>query len=600
MRILLLCHSFNSLSQRLFVELTERGHEVSVELDVHDAVTREAVELFEPDVVLAPFLKRAIPQDVWSRRPCLIVHPGIVGDRGPSALDWAILDGESEWGVTVLQAEAELDAGPVWGASSFPMRDATKSSLYRGEVADAAVEAVFPALERIVSGSSAPAPRDESRPPARGRPRPVCRASDRAIDWSADETQVVLRKIRSADGTPGVLDALFGRSVRLYDAHPASGLAGRPGAVVARCGDALARATVNGAVWIGHVREEHRHALKLPAAKVFEAEAMALPSAGGYAPIRYAEEGPVGLLFFDFYNGAMSTAQCEALRAAYAAALEHPTRVLVLMGGSDYWSNGIHLGLIEAADSPADESWRNIHAIDDLARAIITTTDRIVISVLRGSAGAGGVFLALAADEVWACESVVLNPHYKDMGNLYGSEYWTYLLPRRVGADAASSIMQRRHPMGIAEGERLRLIDRVLPGAARRSPAQIVEAVKSVAMRSDFDERVAAKRRLRESDERAKPLESYRAEELARLHRNFYGFDPSYHVARYNFIYKIAKSRTPLTLARHRRAPPRHDSAMFSSAAGHRSMSSSALRLADSIASATEGVGSNPQSSEHG
>jgi len=36
------------------------------------------------------------------------------------------------------------------------------------------------------------------------------------------------------------------------------------------------------------------------------------------------------------------------------------------------------------------------------------------------------------------------------------------------------------------------------------------------------------------------------------MKRNFYGFDPSYHVARYNFIRKIPKSRTPLTLAAHR------------------------------------------------
>jgi hypothetical protein len=42
---------------------------------------------------------------------------------------------------------------------------------------------------------------------------------------------------------------------------------------------------------------------------------------------------------------------------------------------------------------------------------------------------------------------------------------------------------------------------------------------------------------------------------------NFYGFDPSYHVARYNFIHKIAKSRTPLTLARHR---SRRDRALVS------------------------------------
>jgi putative two-component system hydrogenase maturation factor HypX/HoxX len=37
---------------------------------------------------------------------------------------------------------------------------------------------------------------------------------------------------------------------------------------------------------------------------------------------------------------------------------------------------------------------------------------------------------------------------------------------------------------------------------------------------------------------------------------NFYGFDPSYHVARYNFVYKVPKSRTPLTIARHRRKGP--------------------------------------------
>jgi putative two-component system protein, hydrogenase maturation factor HypX/HoxX len=61
MRILLLVHAFNSLSQRLHVELTRDGHELSVELDIHERVTCEAANLFAPDVILAPFLKRAIP-----------------------------------------------------------------------------------------------------------------------------------------------------------------------------------------------------------------------------------------------------------------------------------------------------------------------------------------------------------------------------------------------------------------------------------------------------------------------------------------------------------------------------------------------------------
>ncbi len=559
MRILLLTHTFNSLAQRLFVELSERGHRVSVELDINDAVTGEAVELFDPDVLIAPFLKRPLPEPIWRTRPCLIVHPGIRGDRGPSALDWALLEGRREWGVTVLEAEAGMDAGPVWASEPCALREDSKSSHYRREIADAAVTAVLDALDRMQSTAYRPRRADPADPGVPGRERPVCRAADRRIDWAADSAETVLRKIRSADGFPGIIDELFGRRVRLFDAHPAA-LRGPAGSVLARCGDALARATRDGAVWIGHVREEgpgagaERAGLKLPAAQVFGAESASLPVADGYQPIRYEEDGPVGFLHFGFYNGAMSTQRCQALRAAYARCLERPTRVLVLTGGADYWSTGIHLGVIEAADSPADESWHNINAIDDLTREIILTTDRLVVSALRGGAGAGGVFLALAADEVWAAPGVVLNPHYKDMGNLYGSEYWTYLLPRRVGQEEAARLMGRRLPMGVAEARRVGLVDRLLDEGSADTLATIGALARSLALDPAFEGRIAQKRLRRETDERVKPLEAYRREELARMQRNFYGFDPSYHVARYNFIYKVPKSRTPLHLARHRAA----------------------------------------------
>ncbi|HZX88065.1 MAG TPA: formyltransferase family protein, partial [Reyranella sp.] len=134
LRILLLCHSFNSLTQRLFAELRARGHRVSVELDINDQVTEEAVALFRPDFVLAPFQKRRIPESVWRAVPCFVVHPGPPGDRGPAALDWAILEGQREWGVTVLQADGDFDAGPVWGAATFPLLAASKGAIYRREV----------------------------------------------------------------------------------------------------------------------------------------------------------------------------------------------------------------------------------------------------------------------------------------------------------------------------------------------------------------------------------------------------------------------------------------------------------------------------------
>ena len=108
--------------------------------------------------------------------------------------------------------------------------------------------------------------------------------------------------------------------------------------------------------------------------------------------------------------------------------------MIVLIGGDDYFSNGIHLNVIEAAEDPAAESWRNLVAINDLVRDIVQTDSHLVISALGGDAAAGGVPLALAADHVVAREDIVLNPYYQHMGGLYGSEYWTYLLPRRVGA----------------------------------------------------------------------------------------------------------------------------------------------------------------------
>ncbi len=561
MRILLLTHAFNGLTQRLHAELGALGHEVSVEFDIADAVAEEAVELFRPDLIIAPYLRRAIPESIWSRHVCLIVHPGIVGDRGPSALDWAIQEGESSWGVTVLQAEEQMDAGPIWASETFDLRAARKASVYRNEVTEAACRAVCVALERLAAGHR-PVPLAEAG--GRGRLRPLMRQSDRRIDWERDATATVLRKLDAADGFPGVADELFGQPCHLFDAWPESGLGGgRPGEILGRRETALLRATVDGAIWIGHVRRgDAQPAIKLPAAMAFAAEAAALPDLpladwwrarqATWQDIAYSEGDGVGLLHFEFYNGAMGTRQCERLLQAYRWACTRPTRVIVLAGGADFWSNGIHLNLIEAARSPADESWHNIQAIDDLAEAVITTESHCTVAALRGNAGAGGAFLARAADLVWARSGVLLNPHYKNMGNLYGSEYWTYLLPPRVGEDGAREIMRNRLPLTARAALQRGFIDDCLELDADGFATEVLRRAAELAAAPDFPRRLQAKRDARARDEARKPLARYREEELQMMRRNFYGFDPSYHVARYRFVLKSPHSWTPRHLARHR------------------------------------------------
>ena len=557
MRILLLCHAFNSLTQRLFVELSEQDHEVSVEFDINDETSQQAVSLFQPELILAPYLKRAIPPTIWQQHTCLIVHPGIIGDRGPSALDWAILHRIDEWGVTVLQANAEMDGGAIWASVNFPMRRASKASLYRNEVTEAAVKAVNIALKKFSDADFAPLPLCDAR--TSDGWQPLMQQTDRHIDWQQDDSATVLRKIQCADGYPGVKTRLFERELFLYDAHDEPLLSGPPGAVIARNESAVCIATTDGAVWIGHARDKlAAHPFKLPATQVLSEQLQQLPALDftqtpAYSPIRYHQIDEVGYLFFDFYNGAMSTRQCEWLTAALQKASQRPTRMLVLMGGADFWSNGMHLNSIEAADSAADESWNNINAINDLALQIINTQSQLVISALQGNAGAGGVFLARAADEVWARKGIILNPHYKDMGNLYGSEYWSYQLPRHAGAEQVQRIIQSRLPMGTREAQQVGLLDHVITASSGTFFDAVQQRCQDYLNNTNITKRMEHKRQQRALDEASKPLADYRAQELDKMQQNFYGFDPSYHIARYNFVYKIPKSRTPLTIASHRR-----------------------------------------------
>jgi putative two-component system hydrogenase maturation factor HypX/HoxX len=487
--------------------------------------------------------------------------------------------------VTVLQAAAEFDAGTVWAWQPCTLRaGATKASLYRHEVVQAASLAVQAALARLQPGAPDPAPALlPPLPRPRGWKALVTRA-ERAVDPIRHDAAELLRRVRSADGFPGAAGTLFGQPCKLFDAHAASAAvearsaAAPPGTVLARRGPALLLRCAAGAVWIGHVRRgEAGDALKLPASEAFAAEAAALPEWtvplqrhgddwDEWDELRYRESGPaqarVGRLDFDFHNGAMSERQSRRLVQALRELRARATRVLVLAGGADFFSNGIHLHAIEAAaqrdgDSAADASMRAIEAIDDVALEILTLTDRLTIAALRGNAGAGGCFLALAADQVWAHRGVLLNPHYKNMGNLYGSEYWTYLLPRRVGAAGAAALMRGRLPVAADAAAQAGLIDAAFGAAAADFEPLLMQRAAALAAADDWAEQVLAKQRRRADDEAARPLAAYRDDELARMRRNFYGFDPSYHVARHHFVYRKPHAWTPRHLALHRSAQPR-------------------------------------------
>ncbi len=549
MRILLIASAFNSLTQRVEAELADRGHAVTFALATDDAAMRAAVARDEPQLVLAPMLKRSIPRDIWSAHTCLVVHPGPPGDRGPAALDWALQDGEERWGVTVLQAVGEMDAGDIWASDLFVVPSGVaKSDLYRGEVTEVAVAAVLRAVERFASGRHTPRPQ-EGLPV---RTRPSLPQSARRIDW-AGSTDSALRSLRAADSRPGVLDDLVGAEWYLHGGHPEDRLRGEPGRVLATRAGAICRATGDGAVWIPRLRLRRAPGapatFALPAVLALGDRLPPVPEvpvpwelpAGRrtWSDIRYTERAGAGFLRFGFPGGAMSADACRRLLAGYRFALTRPTSVLVLGGERDFFSNGIDLNVIEGSADPAAESWQNIQAVDDLVEAVLTTTDRLVVAAVSGNAAAGGVMLALAADEVWCRQGVVLNPHYRLMG-LYGSEYWTYSLPRRVGADVAERLMDEARPVGARAALRCGLVDRLVPGSPQWFAPQVAALAAELLDDPATHERVVEKKALRERDEAVKPLAAYREQELARMRRIFFDPEASYHRLRSAFVRKQA------------------------------------------------------------
>lgn len=550
MKIVFFTTAHNSLSQRAFVELVDRGHTVTVVIASSEEVMLEAVEREQPDLIVAPMLKKVIPASIWQQHTCLIVHPGIKGDRGPSSLDWAILHAHEEWGVTLLQADAEMDAGAIWASRPFAMRGASKSHLYRHEVTEAAIEALLETIAKRESNTFVPEPLDYSREDVRGCLQASMKQADRAIDW-AEPSASILRKIRCADSFPGIVDTVLGMPCYLYGAHEEDVLRGRPGEIIAKRDGAICRATGDGAIWITHLKQkgpDGQPSFKLPATQVLGdclAHAPDVPLAVDqaydgrtYRDIWYEERQAVGYLHFDFYNGAMSTDHCQRLREAFLLIRQRPTKVIVLMGGPDFWSNGIHLNVIEAANDPAQESWRNIQAMNDLVRELITTESHLVISALQGNAAAGGVILALAADCIYARKGIVLNPHYKGMGKLYGSEYWTYLLPKRVGGEKARELTEAPLPISTSTAQQIGLLDDAFEEDAASFREHISKIAEELASSHRYEQMLEEKRHTRKTDEASKPLQAYREEELQWMWMNFFGADRSYHLARKRFVYK--------------------------------------------------------------
>ncbi|PSR75203.1 ClpP/crotonase-like domain-containing protein [Coniella lustricola] len=670
MKILFLCTAHNSLSQRLYLCLSQH-HAVTIEYALTDEIMREAVDLAKPDLILCPFLTTRVPNDICQRHMTLIVHPGPPGDAGPSSLDWVLLgddgtepdpsrllqvlkgktndgmdslsdNGRPHWGVTVLQAEEELDAGPVWAFEQFPIDiddpSVTKSSLYRGAVTRAAVSACLAAVDRINAAAYASGPlTPPSSPPGAcflgptcshaihpglvpdsqfstlsvglRKPflggvthhRPLLKASQRDFDVHIHTAKEISRRIRCSDSQPGCLTSVFGGGSSMYiyggaiEEEPwISRSAIAVGSIAAVRNEAVCIKTVDKlGIWITHVRRVKKKTdaqlwPKVPAASslvqmgILSAEQAAvvsplakpLPTKNwakslygthqeiwvDFAPAQDKPYSPrrVAYVYFHLYNGAMSTLQCDALLAALDHVLsqhtaQRPLAAVVLMGGSNYFSNGIHLNDIEASPlGAAQASWDNINRINDVVHYLLHEFPRrriLTVAGIRGNAAAGGVALATACDFVVAGAEVVLNPAYRALG-LYGSEYHSLSYTGRCGVQGAKRVLRDMTPLSAYDARSVGLVDYVIHGHGTLLETRIQDHVKAL-VRSLGYVQGSWKANV---DLSPRGLARARAMELGEMAQDFWGpRSMRYHSRREAFVRKVKAVSTPLRFAKHRR-----------------------------------------------
>ena len=563
LKILLICSAYNGLTQRIHDELLLLKHEVSIEISISADHMIEAVELFEPELILCPYLKERIPKEIWAYHKCIVFHPGIIGDRGAYSLDWAISEEQSHWGVTALQAAQEMDAGDIWSNFNFEMRETHKASLYRNEVTKAAVEALHDLLEKVQKSEFKPQLLDYSCHSVKGELKPPMRQKDRQINWLKDDTTTIIKKINSSDSHPGVLEELYNEEFYLYGAHHEEELKGsHPKEVIAKRNGAICLCTIDGAVWISHLKKATPDSYKLPSTialkkrlqgvREHRIELLYEGDKKTFKEIHFTIKNEVGYLHFDFHNGAMSIEQCVRLKYAYELALEQDIRVIVLMGGEEFFSNGIHLNIMQESLKQAEDGWSNIHAMNDVVRVIINTYDILTVSSFGSNAGAGGVMMGLASDHVIARNGVILNPHYKTLG-LHGSEYWTYLLPKRVGEKKAYELTESCLPIGAVRSKEIGLVDDVFSENQATYKSELEHFCESLAQDDNYYDLLDEKVAKREADEAIKPIEAYRNEELEHMYESFFNENSPFNQKRQEFVLKKPFKQTPDYLAIHRK-----------------------------------------------
>jgi methionyl-tRNA formyltransferase len=224
---------------------------------------QEAIDKFkslEPDLCVMAFVTDIVPMEMIDcpSLGTIQYHPSLLPlHRGPSSINWPIIYGETETGLTIFWPDKGLDTGPVLMQKNAEIEaDETLGSLYFNKLYPLGVEALIESVDLVRTGNAPKIVQDESKATYEG----WCKAEDVDVDWSAS-TSAVFNMIRGADPQPGANTTFNGTRVSLYDASlfaPSSSKPAETGLLLASGESGITISTGDGSVNIGRLKTAGR------------------------------------------------------------------------------------------------------------------------------------------------------------------------------------------------------------------------------------------------------------------------------------------------------------------------------------------------------
>ena len=217
--------------------------------------TDDALELmrsFDSDLCVMAYVTLFVPQPVLDapKLGTIQYHPSLLPrHRGPSSINWPIIQGERETGLSIFWPNEGLDEGPILLQKEVEIGpDDTLGSLYFNHLFPMGVDAMVEAIELVREGKAPRMEQDDSQATYES----WCRKADAKIDWGRPATEVH-NLIRGTDPQPGAWTVIGGNEVQIYDSAVGR-QSGRPGSVLSVGDDGVEVATSDGSIVVKRLR----------------------------------------------------------------------------------------------------------------------------------------------------------------------------------------------------------------------------------------------------------------------------------------------------------------------------------------------------------